>query len=76
MEQEKVAVQTVDVPALVRVHCPLVQFKLREVKLCIGCPHFRGLADRFPEGDKKFTERFSVSCAGLPTQRQLVELEA
>jgi hypothetical protein len=69
--------QTIDIPDTVRVSCPLVQFKLRAMgEHCPGCPHFRGLEDRFPGSSHAFAVRYTVKCAGEPARRPLYELEA
>jgi hypothetical protein len=69
--------ETLDIPETVRVHCPLVEFRLRQVdKHCPTCPHFKGLADRFPGSSHKFAVRYAVLCAGEPSKRPLLELEA
>ena len=67
---------TIEMPDGVFVRCPLVDFQLRAVaKHCPPCPHFRGLADRFP-GMTSIApaKRYFVLCAGAPTKRELIEV--
>jgi len=67
---------TVEVPKAVRVRCPLVEFRLRVVaNHCPTCPHFRGLADRFPGSNKPFHLRYLVQCSGEPLKRELFQFE-
>lgn len=67
----------VEVPELVRVRCPLVEFRLRAVAgHCPGCEHFRGLADRFPGSAHAFAVRFAVLCAAEAVRRELFEVES
>ncbi len=65
--------QTVDVPANVYVHCPLTGFKMRAVRDCESCPHFKGLADRATT-IADFGQRFLVLCVGEPAKRQIHEV--
>ena len=68
---------TIDIPESVFVHCPLVEFRLRSVAgHCPTCPHWRGLADRFPESEKRFAVRYMVRCQGEVKQRTMVEIDA
>lgn len=74
--EAKTREQEIHVPDNVRVRCPLVGFKLRKVEEhCPECPHFRGLADRFPGSEHRFVVRYTVLCAGEPAKRELHELE-
>lgn len=67
--------EMIDIPESVRIRCPLVEFRLRSVeKHCPACPHFKGLADRFPDSKHRFVVRFAVMCAGEPTRRELMEV--
>lgn len=67
----------VEIPASIRVACPLVAFKLRSLgEHCPQCEHFRGLQDRYPGNSKiAFHARYTVACSGEPTKRQLFEVE-
>ena len=68
--------EPIEVPSSMRVHCPLVEFKLRQVGAhCPGCEHFCGLEDRFPGSKIAFHKRFSVLCLAKPTERQIFEVE-
>lgn len=68
----------IDVPESMRVHCPLADFKLRQVVKCLECPHLAGgaLVDRFP-GAKNLTiaQRYQVPCTARPTLREIKETE-
>lgn len=64
---------TIDVPDNVYVHCPLASFKLRAVRECEPCPHFKGLADRAPT-IPDFGARFMVLCIGDPVKRMIQEV--
>ena len=69
---------TIEVPDSVLVRCPLVDFTLRRVaSRCPGCPHFHGLADRFPGSNHiPPAKRYLVLCGEpLPVKRELFELE-
>jgi len=68
--------ETIEMPESVLVRCPLVDFQLRPVaKHCPPCPHFRGLADRFPGMTSIVpAKRYFVLCAGAPTKRELIEV--
>lgn len=77
ISEDQARAETIDIPETVRVHCPLIDYRLRQVdKHCPACPHFKGLADRFPGSNHKFAVRYSVLCVGEPTKRPLLELEA
>jgi len=68
--------EEVEIPESVRVRCPLVEYRLRAVAShCPACPHFQGLADRFPGSKHAFAIRYAVLCAGEPAKRELFELE-
>lgn len=71
------AAQEVEIPATAVVHCPLVDFKLRQVAKCMDCPKFGGaLQDRFPgAAHLSFTQRYAVPCFDKPVSRQMTELE-
>jgi hypothetical protein len=70
-------VGTVDIPGSVLVRCPLVEFKLRPIaKHCPTCPHFKGLADRFPGSSQhSFVQRYLLRCQGAVTNREVFEIE-
>lgn len=67
--------QQVAIPPTARVHCPLVDFKLRSINKCTACEHFDGLHDRFPGGSHGFVVRFRVGCKARPVLREMVETE-
>ncbi|HBH37691.1 MAG TPA: hypothetical protein DDX06_04825 [Curvibacter sp.] len=72
------AAHSVEVPESMRVHCPLVDFKLRKVTQCLECPHLVGgtLADRFPGANHMpVVQRYAVPCSARPTLRQMTEVE-
>jgi len=69
--------ETIEIPAGVLVHCPLVEFRLRSVaQHCPTCPHWRGLADRFPGSEYRFGVRYLLRCQGEIKQRPLQEIDA
>lgn len=59
----------ITIPTDIMVACPVRQFKLRQAAKCEGCQHFRGLADRFPNSDLPFDQRFLVECGGTVHRR-------
>lgn len=69
-EQQK----TVEVPDNVRVRCPLVAFRLRDVRMCVGCDKYAGLQEQIGNNKLPFAQRFGVQCTH-PQTRQLFELE-
>lgn len=77
-EPARAQVHEIEVPESMRVHCPLVDFKLRQVTKCLACPHLAGgaLVDRFP-GAKHLTiaQRYQVPCTARPTLREIKETE-
>ena len=68
---------TIDIPQGALVRCPLVEFKLRSIAAhCPACPHFRGLADRFPcSVGLSFEKRYLLRCQGAITNREVFDLE-
>lgn len=64
----------INLPDNLLLHCPQVQFKLVRVAYCPGCPHFSGLADRFPDSDKPFDQRYVVLCRHDPVKREMKEM--
>lgn len=59
----------ITIPADMMVACPVRQFKLRQGAKCEGCEHFRGVADRFPDSDVPFDQRFLIACGGTVHRR-------
>lgn len=67
--------EIIDIPDGALVACPLHKFAFVRVgQSCPGCPHFAGLADRFPGGTHPFATRYTVRCKAEPVQRQVVQL--
>ncbi len=64
----------VEVPSSALVHCPKVDYKLARVVACVGCEHFEGLEDRFPDSDVKLYLRFGVKCRHTAITREMKEL--
>jgi len=73
---EPPAGEDIEIPENARTRCPLVEFRLRKVTDCAACRHFAGLSDRFPDGKHRFAIRYAILCAGEPTRREILELEA
>jgi hypothetical protein len=71
MTQENIKI---DIPGNLLVECPLTQKKLRAVKNCQGCVHFKGLLDRFPgAAHMRFAQRYMIGCR-YPFGRALFEV--
>lgn len=66
--------ETIEIPDGTLVACPLHKFAMARVIHCPCCPHFAGLADRFPGGAHPFATRYTVRCKAEPVQRQVVQL--
>lgn len=67
--------ETIEIPEGALVACPLHKFALVRVgQSCPGCPHFAGLADRFPGSPHAFATRYTVRCKAEPQQRQISQL--
>jgi hypothetical protein len=71
------AKELIEIPEAVLTRCPLVQFKLRSIaRHCPTCPHFKGLADRFPGSTQYvFAQRYLLRCQGAITNREVFEAE-
>ncbi len=68
--------EEIEIPPTALVACPLTGFNLRPVVKCVGCKHFAGLTDRFPDGGHAFKVRYLVNCSARPVQREIKELAA
>lgn len=62
------------VPADVLVRCPEKQFAMRQARRCEGCGHFKGLTERFSQGEHlremRFEAQYAVRCA-YPQDREV-----
>lgn len=67
--------KTVDIPENVRVKCPVIGGKLREIPKCVGCEHHAGFHEQLFNPKLTIAQRFVVRCKH-PFDRQLFEIEA
>lgn len=55
--------EMLQLPANVLVPCPLASGKLTRLEKCPACPHWAGLAQRFPDEAKKpFAVQYMLRC--------------
>ena len=64
-----------NIPVNVLVHCAKVEFRLVNPSVCVGCEHFAGFEDRFPDRDIPFGSRYTLLCRHDPVKRQILTVE-
>ena len=63
---------SIEIPTGALTACPLEKFAFVRVgAVCIACPHFDGLSDRFPGSQQAFQTRYLVRCRAEPVQRSV-----